>query len=212
MRYNKSINNRFTNPASPLQDCDIATIGTIKRLWISDREYFGEHFYLSSTNQNQFGKVIGHSGDRNYWIELSIIHDNGYFTQNLTNEPAIYWNIELLYNISSQQFERRDLIESIINIKNAIYIVKDSNNKYFIIGEYGGSVHAVEANLSAESDNNLFAVTSKYIQRYPIREVDITYINEHVDPAQPLSLCDFDSWEDLCEEVETLEDLCNYTF
>jgi hypothetical protein len=204
MRFNKQINNTFTNPNSVTQPCIVA-VGTINRLFVSDREYFGEHFLLEETSQNQFGKIVGHNGIQNFWTEVQHIHNNSFFTQKKVENEDLY-NIEVNFSLSSQQQTTRDLVESILNIKNVIYLIQDSNLNWFLIGEWGGTVTTVDANLGNNEEGNIMTVLTKLTQRYLVREVSLEYINTYITPNLIFSLCDLTATE-LC--FLTPEQLCN---
>lgn len=189
------------------QKCGDNTIGGIVEAYVQRRSAIGQWWWYREANSsdttiltdfdtnNQPSVLTGYNqvakennNNATYLWNKLFIRD----TSNLTVEQTV--DLPRLYtqtlNLEIAQFDvlKRAYLERMVVAKDCVFIVKDYNGSYYVVGETNGCRTKVSMNTDAKKGDNKFVVTAVCNERAFIRELDkqfaIDYLatNSTIDP------------------------------
>lgn len=169
------------------------TVPGVTEVLLKNRSELGYQYY-EQTNNLQYGKIIGVSSQTGRQYKLVCRKQNTNFIQNETkiNNRLYEMTFDLFFNKIEQI--KRDWAEQLSVSDDIVVVFKDKNGKYQLMGETNGckvgTQNFTTGNSTGTNETSLQFITT---ERYPIREVDETFINGGAFDL--LALCDLSQAE-----------------
>lgn len=180
------------------------TVPGVTEVLLKNRSELGYQYY-EQTNNLQYGKIIGVSSQTGRQYKLVCRKQNTNFIQNETkiNNRLYEMTFDLFFNKIEQI--KRDWAEQLSVSDDIVVVFKDKNGKYWLMGETNGckvgTQNFTTGNSTGTNETSLQFIAT---ERYPIREVDETFINGGAFDL--LALCDL-SQAEYCALPQTT--ICN---
>lgn len=185
-----------------LCDGGLSSVPGIAEIYITNRRNLGYWYYLE-TSPYQYGEIIGNELTTT-WFKIYMRQQSCNFAQVQTRDISRLYEQTLSLFWNKISYYKRDRIEEMVVNDDLVAIFKDKNGKWWLIGETSGvTINTWNFGTGDKAGNNETSIIFDNNERYPIREVDSTYVNQIITCA--LMLCDL-TLDDLC--VDTLDELC----
>lgn len=165
--------------------CSDKGIGGIKRFFYTDRSTLGLWGY-EETHAIQYANIINCSNPQNWWyIDFSL--DTAEFNEVMKLEPSRYYEQRLSFSLKENTINSRDFIENLSTNDNIAVVFQDYNGKYFLVGEENGCRLSYEFQTQAFKGSQSLNCVFIGNERYPIRQVDETFVNTFVVVSRNIS-------------------------
>lgn len=155
---------------------------------LSDTDVEPSMILLSSITTNPDLNQNGATSATFLWNKLFIRKENSSFTASLTSlKPRIY---EYNLSIEISQFDvfKRNYIERMTILKDLVFIIRDNNGSYYMIGEEQGMKASVTMQSDVKKGDNKFIMNAVCKARMLPRELSKFYAeaflanNNTIDP------------------------------
>jgi hypothetical protein len=184
--------------------CLEPSIAGVTEIYMKSRSELGEYWFYNETNVKQYGEVIGISSSTGVWYKIVARRDSINFQQTQANEIIRRYNQSIDLTFNKINYIKRDLIEQLVVSDDIVVIFKDRNGIYWLMGETEGTnVNTWNFGTGSKSGLNETSLQMTCSERFPIREIDPSFINS-ITPTL-LAICDLD-WTEICANNWT--DLC----
>lgn len=184
----------MNNIIDPGQTCRNVTIGGIMKIYCQSRSNFGRNWFYTQTHNLQYGEIIGSKELHSKWFRLHPAKDATFsVTQEL--KPSRSYRVALNVNFNKMDVDTRDFIEQLVVSREAVFLVQDYNEIWWLIGETNGCTVDWTAQTDQRGGINKYGITATCRERYPVRTVDPLYVDTVVE-IKPL--CAYDLAE-FCE-------------
>lgn len=179
---------------NPLQFCVESTIGGIHELYISSRSQWGRRWLYEETSNLQYGRIDGSLTIGSFYKLANRINGTT-FNQIQELEPSRSYIQTLNVSFNRMDIIKRDSIEQWVVSKDPIFILKDYNGFYWLMGETNGCSIQWTANTDDKFGINGDNLTITCRERFPIRQVTDSFVDTYI--AAPVHLCDY-TWAEVC--------------
>lgn len=186
-------------------DCVRFGPGGVRAIWVSERDRFGRWLTQVNAITLQRQRVIGHTGQQNVWFsDVRVNRNLATLTETSETTPSTRYAITLTFKMQGWNIDSRNKAEQFYRSKQAIFIVADFAGRYWLVGEEGGCKVTTAAATEAKDGESGIVLTATCTQRYPLRQVVSSYIEQYV--TTPVGcLCDLD-FSEFC--ALTYEQFC----
>jgi len=181
------------------QKCEDYTIGGIVECYVQRRSAIGQYWWYKEANSssttiltefdtdNQPSILTGYNLLAKKGNFLSTYNWNKLFirdTSTLTIEqtveiPRIY-TYTLSLDIAQFDVLKRAYLERMVVAKDCVFIIKDYNGSYYVVGETNGCRVKVGMTTDTKRGDNRFTVTAVCNERALIRELDKTFASNYL--------------------------------
>lgn len=184
------------------------TVPGVSEILLKNRKDLGDWFYEQTSNL-QYGKIIGVSSQTGRQYKIVCRRGSTNFAQNEVSKNTIRLyesTLDIFFN--KIEYLKRDWIEQLSVSDDIVVVFRDKNGKYQLMGETNGcKVGTQNFTTGNSTGTNETTIQFTNSERYPIREVDIDFMNG--GGFDLLSVCDL-SWAEFCSLSQN--DVClDYT-
>ena len=181
------------------QKCEDYTIGGIVEAYVQRRSAIGEYWFYKEANSSSTTILTDFDTDN----QPSILTDYSVLAKSQTAIRTYNWNklfirdtstlnieqtvdIPRLYtytlNLDIAQFDvlKRAYLERMVVAKDCVFIIKDYNGSYYVVGETNGCRVKVGMTTDTKRGDNRFTVTAVCNERALIRELDKEFASNYL--------------------------------
>lgn len=192
------------NLIEDLITCFETSIAGVTEIYMKSRSELGEYWFYEETNVKQFGKILGNENTTGSWYKVIARRDATNFSQTQSNDIMRLYNMSFDLTFNKINYIKRDFIEQLVVSDDIVIIFKDKNGLYWLMGETEGSrTLSWNFGTGAKQGSNETSISMTCTERFPIREVDSSYINS-ITPII-MAICGME-WSEICANDWT--DLC----
>lgn len=178
--------------------CRDTSLPGISNIYMKSKQELGPYWYYDETNTKQFGRISDVSSQTGSWYRIVCNRNTVKFNQTQSNNIMRNYNMTLDMVWNKINYIKRDLIEQFVVTDDLVIIFQDLNGLYWLMGETQGS-QCLTWNFGTgdKAGSNETSIQFTCNERFPIREVDPSFINT-ITPAL-LAICGLD-WSEVCDE------------
>lgn len=189
------------------QKCEDYSIGGIVEAYVQRRSAIGQWWWYKEANSTSTTILSEFDTDNQPSIltDYNLLAKKGNFlstynwnklfirdTSSLTIEQTVeiprLYTYTLALDIAQFDVLKRAYLERMVVAKDCVFIIKDYNGSYYVVGETNGCRVKVSMTTDAKRGDNRFTVTAVCNERALIRELDkefasnYLYVNNTIDP------------------------------
>lgn len=176
--------------------CTRAGAAGVQRVWVGVRSQLGR-WLLEETQQLQFGTIIGSTSTNATFYELPILKGGTSLDEGFSLDEAPSYPITLTVQIAKWDVASRDVAQRIVQYRDALFVVLDTNGTYWLVGERHGCRVSSSAATGQRGGVNAVTLTATCNQPWPLRTVATSWLQGIIIPPLTQRLCDY-SFGELC--------------
>lgn len=181
------------------QKCEDYTIGGIVEVYVQRRSAIGQFWWYKEANSsattiltdfdtnNQPSILTGYNGlakKGNFnstflWNRLLIRNSSNLTVEQTVNLPRLY-TVTLTLDIAQFDVLKRAYLERMVVAKDCVFIVKDYNGSYYVVGETNGCRTRISMTTDSKQGDNKFSVIATCNERAFIREISKEFASAYL--------------------------------
>lgn len=160
--------------------CDYRNIGGIKQVWFTSRSKLGRWRY-EETAPYIYGKVIDNSFPTNWFSLAKAQYRTARFDTTFNEKPVKRYNTNLTVEIYLMDYIKRDFITRLILKNDICLIVRDNDDKYWLLGEQVGCRVTYSGTTDQYGGTNRFVLSFDDVNTNMVRAIDSTFVEQYVN-------------------------------
>lgn len=195
---------------NPNQICPVRPVAGLLDVYVSRRSFFGRTWIFEEGAPLQYDTITGHLvgsvvSSTNPWYRLQPQIRAASFEVATVKGPSIAYDITLGLAFSQLDTQKRNTLEQLTVINDALFIAVDAKHNYWLLGETKGCQCTVNWQSGAFQGDSQFDLTAQCTDRQPPRVFSQEYIDTYLNPPPP-EFCELTTAE-LC--ALTTDEICN---
>lgn len=168
---------------SNIYSCDEFTLGGINQIFITNREWINE-FYFLGTDKKKSNITSLNVNTGITWFEFKVNQQNTSFSEKISISNSGKQFIKS-FDVSFNKMDsnKRSTLNELIDNGNLTIVYKDNNGIWWLMGDdFGSEVNDYNATTSTVKDNNFYRTVFNAVGKYSIRSIDSGYVSNYILP------------------------------